>query len=77
MPKLTSKKRNALPDSSFAGPDRTYPVEDKGHAIAAKGRATEAVKKGRMSKSAEAKIDAKANRVLGHSSDGKGHWSGH
>lgn len=65
MSKLTSKGRNKLPDSKFAGPDRSYPVPDKSHAANAKARATQAVNAGRMSKSEEAKIDAKANRVLG------------
>lgn len=65
MNKLTSKGRNRLADSKFAGPDRSYPVNDKAHAANAKARATQAVNAGRMSKSEEAKIDAKANRVLG------------
>ena len=39
--KLTAKTRNALPDSDFAGPDHTYPDEDKGHARAALARASE------------------------------------
>lgn len=65
MGKLTSKARNALPASSFAGPGRSYPVPDKSHAANAKARASQAVKAGRMSKAQEAKIDAKANRVLG------------
>lgn len=64
MSKLTSKSRNALPKSSFAGPDRSYPVPDKSHAANAKARASQAVNAGRMSSSTEAKIDAKANRVL-------------
>jgi hypothetical protein len=64
MAKLTSKGRNALPKSSFAGPDRSYPVPDKSHAANAKARASQAVNAGRMSKSTEAKIDAKANKVL-------------
>lgn len=65
MAKLSSKVRNALPASSFAGPGRSYPVPDKSHAANAKARASQAVKAGRMSKSQERKIDAKANRVLG------------
>lgn len=32
MAKLTAKKRNALPKTSFALPGRRYPVEDKAHA---------------------------------------------
>lgn len=65
MAKLTAKKRNALPSLSFAGPDRSYPVQDKAHAANAKARATQAVKAGRMSASTAAKIKAKANRKLG------------
>jgi hypothetical protein len=64
MSKLTSKGRNALPKKDFAGPGRSYPVEDKAHAANAKARASQAVKAGRMSKSEEAKIDAKANKEL-------------
>jgi hypothetical protein len=65
MAALTSKERNRLPGSKFAGPDRSYPVDTKGRAVAAKGRATQAVKAGRMSKAEESRIDAKANRKLG------------
>lgn len=32
MSKLTTKKRNGLSASSFAGPDRTYPDNDASHA---------------------------------------------
>lgn len=65
MSKLTTKGRNSLPDSEFAGPDRSFPVPDRSHAANAKARASQAVNAGRMSKSTEAKIDAKANKVLG------------
>lgn len=61
---LTSGMRKALPASSFAGPDRSYPVTDASHAANAKARATQAVNAGRMSNSTKATIDAKANRVL-------------
>ena len=64
MAKLTTKKRKALPKSVFAGPDRSYPVNDRAHAGNAKARASQAVNAGRMSKAEEEKIDAKANRVL-------------
>lgn len=66
MAKLTAKARNALPTRDFAGPGRSYPVEDAAHAANAKARASQAVKAGRMSKSQEAKIDAKANKKLKH-----------
>lgn len=32
MSKLTSKTRNALPAKDFAGPNRSYPDENKAHA---------------------------------------------
>lgn len=64
MAKLTSKARKALPDSAFAGPGRSYPVQDKAHAANAKARASQMEKAGKLSPSAKARIDAKANRVL-------------
>ena len=64
MAKLTTKARKKLPDSAFAGPGRSYPVQDKSHAVNAKSRATQMVKAGKLSKSAEKKIDKKANKVL-------------
>lgn len=65
MAKLTAKTRKALPKAAFAGPGRTYPVPDKSHATAAKARATQAVRAGRMSATEKSRIDAKANKVLG------------
>lgn len=62
--KLTTKARKALPKADFAGPGRSYPVEDKAHAANAKARATQAVKAGRMSEGQAGKIKAKANKVL-------------
>jgi hypothetical protein len=66
MAKLNSKERNAIPSSKFGLPgERKYPMEDRSHAARAKGRAAEMEHKGRISKDTEARIDAKANRVLG------------
>lgn len=67
MAKLTTAKRKKIPKGEFAGPDRSYPVEDKSHAANAKARASEMEHKGKLSKSAESKIDAKANKILGKS----------
>lgn len=39
--KLTAKKRNSLPASDFAGPDRSFPVNDKNHAKNALARASQ------------------------------------
>ena len=71
MAKLTTKERKSLPKSEFAGPDRSYPIPDRSHAANAKARASQAVKAGRMPKSEEAKIDAKADKVLGEKKKGK------
>lgn len=64
MSKLTTDQRKKLPDSAFAGPGRTYPIEDKAHARDAKARASQAERAGRMSKAEENAIDAKADRAL-------------
>lgn len=65
MAKLTTKSRNALPTKDFAGPGRSYPIQDRSHAANAKARASQQAAKGNLSKSSEARIDTKANRVLG------------
>ena len=41
MAKLTTKERNALPNSDFAGPGRSYPVQDASHARNALSRAAQ------------------------------------
>ena len=65
MAKLTTKVRNALPKKDFAIPGaRKFPVNDKPHAVNAKARASQMLKKGQLSPSTKAKIDAKANKVL-------------
>lgn len=67
MAKLTTKARNGLPASEFALPaERKYPVNDKSHAGLAKGRAAQQFAKGSLSSGQKAAIDAKANRVIGH-----------
>jgi hypothetical protein len=65
MAKLTSKARKALPKGDFAGPNRSFPIPDKAHAANAKARASQAVNAGRMSAASKAKIDSKANKMLG------------
>jgi hypothetical protein len=57
MAKLTAKKRNALPSSVFAGPDRSYPIEDASHARNALARASQ-----HASPELQAKIKAKVRR---------------
>ena len=66
MSKLTTEKRNKLKKSTFGLPgEEKYPITDKSHAANAKARATQMVKKGKLSESSAAKIKAKANKMLG------------
>jgi hypothetical protein len=66
MSKLRAAKRNKLPKSSFGLPgSRKYPMPDRSHAANAKARATQMVKRGKLSAASAAKIRAKANRILG------------
>ena len=70
MAKLTAKARGKIPSSKFGLPGkRAYPLSDRSHAANAKARATQQVKKGNLSPSSKAAIDAKANRVLGKRKD--------
>ncbi len=72
MAKLNAAKRKRLKSSTFGLPgSRKYPMPDKAHAGNAKARASQMVKKGKLSKSAEGKIDAKANKILGKKSKPK------
>lgn len=71
--KLTAKSRAKLPAKAFGEPgSRKYPMPDKGHAVAAKARATQQVAKGNLAPATKAKINSKADRVLG-----KGAMKGH
>jgi hypothetical protein len=65
MSKLTTKARKKVPAKEFGEPGkRAYPMPDKAHAANAKARATQMVKKGKLSESEKQKIDAKANKKL-------------
>lgn len=64
MAKLTAAKRRALPGKDFAGPRRSYPVENKAHARLAKAMAAKEAKAGRLSASAKKTIDARADAKL-------------
>lgn len=66
MAELRARARSKLKSSTFGLPgSRKYPMPDKAHAANAKARATQMVKKGKLSPSSAAKIKAKANRILG------------
>lgn len=62
---ISSKQRAKLPTKEFGLPaERKYPMPDASHAANAKARATQQVNAGNLSKSAKAKIDAKANKII-------------
>lgn len=66
MAKLTTGQRKGMPKSEFGLPgSKSYPMPDRSHAANAKARASQMEKAGKLSPSSKAKIDAKANRVLG------------
>lgn len=67
MAELTTKHRNALPASTFAGPDRSYPIPDASHARNALARASQAKNAGRISEATYNHIHAAAERKLGNS----------
>lgn len=65
MTELTAAQRKKLPPSDFGEPGkRAYPMPDRSHAIDAKGRAKQMLKRGVISKAAYDKIVAKANKKL-------------
>jgi hypothetical protein len=65
MAKLTTAARKKIPASKFALPGGRYPVEDKAHARDAKARASQQLRKGNLSAAEKAKVDRKADAVLG------------
>ena len=66
MSQLNAASRKAIPTSEFGLPgSRKYPMPDASHAANAKARATQMVKRGKLSASSAAQIRAKANAILG------------
>lgn len=68
MAKLKAAARNKLPTKDFAGPGRSYPVNDASHARNALARVSQQQNAGRISKGAADKIRAKARAKLGSKS---------
>lgn len=64
MTKLNAKQRNAIPTAQFAGPDRSYPIEDASHAQNAIARASQQVNAGNLSPATAATIKSKARSKL-------------
>lgn len=71
MSKLTSKDRKGMSKSSFAGPGRSFPIEDKVHARMAISGATRSERAGNISASTAASIKAKARNKLGGGKRGR------
>jgi hypothetical protein len=65
MARLTAKARSKIPASQFAGPGRSFPIEDRAHAVAAERLVGRAVKSGSISLAQAQRIRAKAARKLG------------
>lgn len=66
MAKLSAGKRRSMPKSDFAGPGRSFPVNDKTHARMAISGATRSERAGNISSSTEASIKSQARAKLGH-----------
>ena len=75
MSRLRTKSRKSLPEKDFALPGGKYPVEDKAHAANAKARATQQYKAGKLSAADRAKVDRKADDVLGGQKRERSHQS--
>lgn len=65
MARLTAKARKAIPSKDFAGPSRSFPIENKAHAVAAERLVGRAVKSGSVTLAQAQKIRARAARKLG------------
>lgn len=64
MAKLTKGERDRLPSKDFAGPGRSFPINDKIHAEKAIQLAPRAEKAGHISEEEKERIDAKARKKL-------------
>jgi hypothetical protein len=63
--KLTSGKRAGMKKSQFAGPGKSFPVNDANHQRLAISGATRSYNAGNISKGEETKIKGKARGLLG------------
>jgi hypothetical protein len=61
---LTGEKRKKMPSSAFAGPHKTFPINDAVHARMAISGATRSMHAGNISASTADKIKAKARKRL-------------
>lgn len=64
MATLNAARRRKMPKAAFAGPDRTFPINDATHARLAISGATRSMRAGNISASTAAAIKAKARAKL-------------
>lgn len=64
MAKLSAAARKKLPAKTFAGPNRSFPIPDKAHAIAAERLVGRALKAGHITQDQANKIRAMAKSKL-------------
>lgn len=67
MSRLSTTTRRAMPKSEFAGPGKSFPINDKPHARLAIPMATRSERAGNISAGTADKIKAKARAKLGES----------
>lgn len=60
MARLSAAARKKLPTKTFAGPNRSFPIPDKAHAIAAERLVGRALKAGHITQDQANKIKAMA-----------------
>lgn len=64
MAKLTAGKRAKMPKKDFAGPGKSFPVNDKTHARLAISGATRSERAGNISEDEAERIKRKARGIL-------------
>lgn len=70
MAVLMPPQRNALPNSAFAGPSRSFPIENQDHAIAALRMVGRAQAAGHISPEQANQIRGRAHAVLAANNGG-------
>lgn len=64
MARLNAPTRKALPKAAFAGPDRTFPINDATHARVAISGATRSMRAGHISPATASAIKSRARKKL-------------
>lgn len=72
MARMSTRKRKSLPKRDFAGPGRSFPINDRSHARAAISGATRSFHAGNISKATEKRIQSRARAKLHSRSYRKG-----